>query len=226
MALLDPIRWSPMSCLPHGPSFNYLSGRLELLNGESELVSRTNISIRMTKSAPLYHEDQRVAHVASLIPAQVFTHTPSTTSPSSDVSNSGRTNENNTEFTTAWMQEDDNLVCVVTTHRLILYSPTNANMNSNNKTSPIRQIPYEGIESLSPDGGKTMFSKGSPYKINLTTRNFGLMQIGFPSGNKHVMNSSMKQRDEMMSHVQKSIYLRFSKHDINHNGRFVSTPKC
>jgi len=219
MALLNPIRWSPMSCLPYGPSFNYLTGRLDLGNGESELVSRTNISIRMTKPSPLYHEDQRVAQVASLIPAQVFTHT--NTQPGSEISSTTGTN-NKTEFTTGWMQEDDNLVCVVTTHRLILYSPNNLNQ----KTSPIRQIPYEGLESVSPDGGKTMFSKGTPYKLNLSTRNFGLVEIEFPSGSKHVMNSSMKQRDEMMSHVQKSIYLRFSKHDLNHAGRFVSTPNC
>lgn len=234
MALLNPVRWSPMSCFPYGPSFNYISGKLELGNGESELVSRSNLVVRMTKSAPLYHEDQRVAHVASLIPAQVFTHSHTPAASSSDGSYNNGTmtnNENNTttEFSTGWMREDSNLVCVITTHRLILYSTTAANSASNNQTSPIRQISYEGIESLSGEGGhgKMMsFSKGTPYKIHLKTRNFGVVEIEFAFGNKHVMNSSKMQRDEILSHVEKSIYLRFSKHDLNMAGRYVSTPNC
>lgn len=209
-----------MSCFPYGPSFNYISGRLELGNGESELVSRSSLLVRMTKPAALYHEDQRVAHVASLIPAQVFTHSRNAPPPAAGAPYSD--NATSTECSTGWIQEDSNLVCVVTTHRLILYSPN----DNSHQTSPIRQIPYEGIESLSAEGGnaKLLFSKGAPCKLNLKTRLFGVVQIEFPSGDKHVTNSSMKQRDEMLAHIQKSIYLRFSKHDINMAGRFVSTP--
>jgi len=96
-----------------------------------------------------------------------------------------------------WQDRDTNLVCTLTTHRIIFNL-----VQGKASTMTTRQIPLRNVKEATAQGGTILFVH-TQCKITISTVNFGDLQIWFPTENKHV--KSNRNRDEMLSWLRKCL---------------------
>ena len=182
-----------MDRLTDGPTLSP-SGLLELVPGEVELLTCDNIDIR------LYEIDPSQAR-------QQSSSSSSTRSSSSSLSDSA----NNISPLDKVSKLITNLICTITTHRVIFcsYNQSVTSMNNNNTNlKATKQIHLNDITKAKNIGGPTFFHPRSKYKLSLNTAIPSLISpfsltvhIVFPLED----DKSYNTRDDMLSSIQKSI---------------------